>query len=446
MNAYPNALIPVLRAACSGKKKRKYYKPPLLPPDDVIQLVLDVSYHASFESEEGRRPGFRLVLCSPGEAEKIIRQPSTNYYYSHTFRLIRLDKERPFNVAELNRLAPAAELKRLLICVGPTASGDPNRELCIWALLDVGENWWKFIHHETEGGMPPPNFLTVSSTGPGELSISAEGEVLASLKGGRVTLPSQDALWAGPLSEFFDGAKGRLHADALQQLGTDKWDSDDDDEDYPQRFYTFFLERLLFHARQRRHGGTILVVPNHLAKTDTRLTDRISVKYPCTYDGAWDLLVRSLVNYRRFYDLHFPLWDARMPCTKDSFRQHSALGREREQIDEGLSDIAQVVASLTSVDGAVVINQRFDVLGFGAEVIASSPSLLHVSAIASGGHRSLVSVESFGTRHRAAFRFCSSLDDSVAFVLSQDGGVKAVKRHGKDVLLWPNINAGAMGI
>ena len=129
-----------------------------------------------------------------------------------------------------------------------------------------------------------------------------------------------------------------------------------------------------------------------------------------------------------------------------SFQEHSQLADEEQEIDGSLTDVAEAMASLTAVDGAVIINQRFDLLGFGGEVVASSPSLSHVQAIAGDTTLSSVPVESFGTRHRSAFRFCSSLEESVAFVLSRDGGVKAVKRHGKDVLLWPNINAGAMGI
>lgn len=50
-----------------------------------------------------------------------------------------------------------------------------------------------------------------------------------------------------------------------------------------------------------------------------------------------------------------------------------------------------------------------------------------------------VSVDNYGTRHRSAFRFSSSLDDSVAFIVSQDGGVKARKGVQDKVFLWPDI-------
>jgi hypothetical protein len=54
-------------------------------------------------------------------------------------------------------------------------------------------------------------------------------------------------------------------------------------------------------------------------------------------------------------------------------------------------------------------------------------------------------IEFFGTRHRSAFRFCSSLEDSVAFIVSQDGETKVAKRVGSEVILWTNIDVGALG-
>lgn len=447
MNSYPKDLVPVVRKACKAKEGRKYDRPPPLPLDDIILSLLDVAYHASFETEEGRRPGFRIILYSPEDHKKTAdRGDRKARYYQHEPRLLLLDHERPYTVSEVNRLSPAAEYRRFLICVRATDTGKKPVPLAIWALLDMGENWWKFVHHEASGGRPPPNFLTVSSTGPGELSVSAQGDVFASLQAGQISLPSTGALWHGPLNDFFYTAKKQLYKEAISRLGTKQWDDEGTDDEWPYRFYNFFLERIIFYTRLRGHGGTILVIPEYLQKDDTRLTDRVRIKYPIQYGYAWDLLVTSLENHRRFYDLHFPLWDAKIDYTQDLFQQHHMLDGEETDLDETLGDVSQAIASLTSVDGAVLMTDHFDVLGFGCEVIALSPSLSHVQSVTGSKKLTAVPVESFGTRHRSAFRFCSSLEDAVAFIVSHDGGVKAVKRIGKDVILWPDINAGGMGI
>src|SRR5205823_5448760 len=122
----------------------------------------------------------------------------------------------------------------------------------------------------------------------------------------------------------------------------------------------------------------------------------------------------------------------------------SRLSAEEQELDEKLGDVAQTTASLTSVDGAVVITDHFRVLGFGGEVTAVSPSLASVTLADNRPHT--IPIDSFGTRHRSAFRFCSSFEGSVAFVVSSDGGAKAVKRVGSEVLLWPDINTGFLGL
>jgi hypothetical protein len=334
-------------------------------------------------------------------------------------------------------------MTRMMICVDQKTVEDTTR-LRIWGMLDTGENWWKFITHETSGGTPPPNHLTVSSSAPGELSVSASGMVLLSLRKGLIYHPSRNILWEGSLHDFLAPAAQRLQKEVISGMSRENWDETGRDEDYPQRFYTFFLEGILNAIRAKKHGGTLIIVPDSIQRADSRLTDRIAVKYPCEFNVAWDLMRRSLINHHLFYELYFPLSDGKVPLTMGNFKKYESLRNEGEEIDEQLSDIRQTIASLTAVDGAVVMSDRFQVLGFGGEVIAVSPSLHEV--VLAEDMSTKISIEGFGTRHRSAFRFCSSLEQSAAFIVSQDSGVKAVKREGSNVLFWPDINTGIMGI
>jgi hypothetical protein len=42
----------------------------------------------------------------------------------------------------------------------------------------------------------------------------------------------------------------------------------------------------------------------------------------------------------------------------------------------------------------------------------------------------------YGTRHRSAFRFVESMNPAVAFIQSQDGGIKAATLVGDRVVMW----------
>lgn len=442
MNAYPKDIIPNLKKACKRFKDRKYAKPPTLPPDKELQVLLDTAFHASFLTEEGRRPGFRIIYM-PFETEQ--KEKNDKYFYNR-HRLINLDTPRPYSVSEINRLAPVAELTRLMICVSNSSPKGQKPTLQIWGLLEVGENWWKFVHNETSEGMPPPNYFAITSMNPGELSVSAEGEVFVTLKSGNLIYPESTAIWDGPVSNFLQPARDKLYESVISTLDIKSFDKKGQDDDYPHCCYNYFLERILFYIREKSHGGTLIIVPNYISKDDTRLTDRLSLKYPCSYDYAWEVMISHLVNHRKYYDFHFPLWDGTIDMNQNNFHEYCMLSTEEDEIDEAIGDVAQAIASMTSVDGAVVLTDELKVLGFGAEVLAVSPSLREVKIEGGSKFNHRIPIESFGTRHRSAFRFCSSLEEAVIFLVSQDGGVKATKRVGKEVILWPDINTGAMGL
>jgi hypothetical protein len=437
---YPPDIISFLKKEWVKKRYPHQSKRAPLPSDEALLRILTVCYHASFLREEGRRLAFRVIYYPQPHFEKDNTPPR----FRHADRVIRFTSTREFSVAELHRLAPAAEAVRSLICIESSVDGKLNA----WGLIDAGANWWNFIHHESSSGSPPPNRLTISSQSPGELSISSEGEILFSLRGGSLIVPSMDLLWAGVVADFFAEARHALYQSAIKALGVKKWDEEGHDNDYPQRLYNFYLLRILFSIREKNHGGTLILVPDKFQHGDSRLTDRITIKYPCDYDYVWNLLVRSLANHRKYYDLHFALWDSKKPIEAKKYREIEQLSDEREEIEESLTDCARLIASLSGVDGVLVLTDRFRVLGFGGEVIAASPTLRTVKV--AGDCRAKLcrdaSIEGYGTRHRSAFRFCSSFEDAVAFIVSQDGGVKATKRHGPDVILWPDVNMGSFGI
>jgi hypothetical protein len=83
-------------------------------------------------------------------------------------------------------------------------------------------------------------------------------------------------------------------------------------------------------------------------------------------------------------------------------------------------------------------------LGFGAEVFtdARSTTTVREAETARGDKYHDVPITAYGTRHRAAFRFCSSEENAVAFVVSQDGGLKAVRQVGPHLTMWPYFQMG----
>ena len=435
---YPPDLVPLIATAWSKTLFFPKEKRPPLPPDDALNDLLSLAYHTSLLREEGRRLSFRILYFPKGQTKKDSTERRRNS------RLAEFADERPLTIAELRRLAPAADSTRTMICVDYNQVTGWN----VWALLDTGQNWWQFTRHEASRGMPPPQDLCVTSLGPGELTISSGGMVLLLLRSGATYLPRGSALDTGPVSNQLESSRRALYRDAVRRLKVKKWDEEGQDNDYPKRFHDMCLSRILSGIGELGHGGTLLVVPNQLSSSDSRLIDRVSIKHACNYDYLWALMVQHLELHKKYYDLRMPFWNRKEPISQGEFRQLSLIEGQREDNEEALSDCVRFIASLSAVDGALVITDRFRVICFGAEVIAQSPTLrdVHLATNPDATELKSVSIESYGTRHRSAFRFCSSYEDSIAFVVSSDGGVKATKRIASQVVLWPEVQATFWGV
>jgi hypothetical protein len=106
--------------------------------------------------------------------------------------------------------------------------------------------------------------------------------------------------------------------------------------------------------------------------------------------------------------------------------QEAPEGARRIVVQEELGRTVDWIAGLTAVDGAVVINDRNELLGFGAkiarrlncaqveQVTVTEPIQRAVAALVHPG-------ELGGTRHLSAAQFVHDQRDAIALVASQDG-------------------------
>ena len=88
--------------------------------------------------------------------------------------------------------------------------------------------------------------------------------------------------------------------------------------------------------------------------------------------------------------------------------------------------VVDAVAGLTAVDGATLITDRYELLGFGVKILRPDgrPQVERVvlTEPVEGGVATVVaSVQLGGTRHISAAQFAQDQQDAVALVASQDG-------------------------
>ncbi len=109
-----------------------------------------------------------------------------------------------------------------------------------------------------------------------------------------------------------------------------------------------------------------------------------------------------------------------------------------ERLEQSVFELSRLIANLAAIDGAVVVDKRFALVGFGAEVSSelSAPPRVWRALDTEGVEREIDDIENVGTRHRAAYRFVHDHPQGLAIVISHDGGVSFVANHDGEVVFW----------
>ncbi len=215
---YPRDLYKILKDLWDEKPFFPCWSNVELPPKAVFDEIIDVCYHASMLTEEGRPTVFRIVFLdsqspvSPRVDEEL--PPVARYL---------LKEPVPFTQGELRRMAPVADPRRVLIAVEQSGG-----RLQIYGLVDIGMTLWEMARHERVIGQSSPDHLIVMSTRPGELSISRGDIPVLRVRDGAIVTPAQSVLLKGPVGEFFDAASNVFIRNACEISGIDQDPAGDD--------------------------------------------------------------------------------------------------------------------------------------------------------------------------------------------------------------------------
>jgi hypothetical protein len=157
------------------------------------------------------------------------------------------------------------------------------------------------------------------------------------------------------------------------------------------------LIQIAVSMRAHERGGTLLVVP---ANSNAW---RESIVHPIVYavDPPFSVLT-DLIN-----------------------AEPEAKGERWWQ--DGLRRAVDAVAGLTAVDGATIVNDRYELLAFGAKILrrpgsAQVTRVIVTEPIEDSDADPVEPAQLGGPRHLSAAQFGHDQQDSIALVASQDGG------------------------
>jgi len=431
---YPNS---IMRDLVEAHSALQLDGKPALPPSSVLQRMLDVAFHASLMTEEGRKPRFRLAFC---RKEEVLARHGANDPEQALWAIV-FGQARKLDANDVLRLAPAADFRRSLIAVDTAGDGEAN--CLIWGMVDFGSSYWQMQRGESHFAHTPPRFLTISSFDTGSVVISVGEKVILRLEHGRLSYPLHP-LTKGPVANFFKPVIEEMYQQERAGLEKYKVLLGQEGQYFPQVFYISFLLSVLSKILEESHGA-LLIMQREPITVEPQI--EMSVKYPCAIDRAWDLLVKKGILVEAKSHLAFKQAEEadQMGPRSDGLSLASTIYHEAS-IDRALSDLSALIAQFSSVDGAVIVTDKLKILGFGAELRTRDGGLPPVKRVRdnSGNDGKEIAFDSYGTRHRSAFRYCWNNPNSLAFIVSQDGGLKVAMRIGGEVRLWPDVEATAI--
>lgn len=382
-----------------------------LPEDIVLKRLLETCYHASLRTSEQRS-----VKCVVAYAPQTDIPQGVLQLTNGTIVM---------SESELVRLSPVTQQRQTVI-------GCDSSEgwLRIWGFFEYGHAWVQL----SAGDPPavpmqaidyPPDCLTITIENPGALTISCGRTSLIRLREGRIIVPQKNIFQSlgNPLGSFFNQLVNDLLASENYQNISFITDEENGQRSLLDIFTTTILA-IMERIRLRQHGGSIVIVRMPF---DEQL---IHTTYTASDSTG---LANGIIQYKILEDkLRLISSNDCEEAELQRCRAESALRTASQQLIRGMSQIGLLAA----VDGAVLLDQNLRIQGFGVRFPVLLPSGATVIDAVTGRE---YPCDQWGLRHQSVFSFCNRCTDSIGFIASQDGKVKAVKNSDGQLYFWDGI-------
>ncbi len=352
---------------------------------------------------------FRLLLASREELAQIASEGER--------MALEFLEPQAFTAEAARRLSPAVPFNSSLIGVGPSADG-----WSMWGIVHTGASWLAPTWGGRRKQQPSTSLPLVHVLGAGRLGVYAGSEFVASLENGAVEATTMDVFTSRWLAALFQRARAATPEPTSIPLN----------DALVRVISQHLVRRAIFLIRQAGHGGLILFADASLLERCAALpSGPLKLKYSFRHNEARGRYRTLLARLAQALAQH---GDADI----DFQRFLETETREVLAVEQSIFEVSRLIGGLAAVDGAVVLDKRFELVGFGAEVSGELPypdtvwQALDVEA----ERRVAEAANSVGTRHRAAYRFVAAHPQGLAIVISHDGLVRFVANLEGSVVYW----------
>lgn len=372
-----------------------------LPEPNILKLFVEAVFFASLREEEGRPIRFSVVLVAQEDA----RAPTNG----RDVEIATFEKAEPFSAASIAKLAPAFDPNLSSLAVSWNAE---HSDLAIWGAFSFSQE--TDIYTDVPVRVPEskywrPDFLTAANSGRGAIVFSRGGWAIGRFADGHLV-----AATPGPFTSL---SLGKRWYDLIARTGSS-------DAVAIAGLSMQSIEIVLREGARRGHGGTIAVIDATEPVPYGLFTPKIAF---ASEQLVWTRIQRCVPVQRSCPE---PKSSAEIDKWKAAADFSSAMLSDivyRRSAHESLQRLAQLAA----IDGALIINSKFEVISFGAKLTA--PHWDGHTVVGPDGYGNAdgrpFDVSRYGTRHGSALNFAAASTNSLVFVISQDGPVRAFCRE-----------------
>ncbi len=355
-----------------------------IPAEEDLSNLTEQIFFSSLKKEEGFYTQARIIFFDD-------LSPSTFFKKKLNLRYWPFKDAIPLNPQSLRKLALAFDKSKTAFVVTKKKGEYFLNGACLYG------SRLSFFNSARQAASIP-NFLVIDCHGPGLVNISFGDYIIGRLVDGEFHKSDPGPLSSQIFVEYL--LKTIKQHEIYQYYGMDYW-----------FLYRDCLEALYKTMAAFQRGGTIVWLPE--SAVDAAEKDINS-------GTKLQLSSSSLLQ----------IWE--------EYLENSNNRAIRETARRQLCDHIEMLAEMTRVDGALIVNEYFMPLRFGAHLAAEK----FEGPIYKGKVLFVDKKEEYrlsgGTRHESAVNFVASHPEAIAFVASEDGPLRTIMNFKGDLFIWPD--------
>jgi hypothetical protein len=227
-----------------------------------------------------------------------------------------------------------------------------------------------------------------------------------------------------------------FQASVRNTVGTEVYDERDHWDDSLEDMWMSALCRILIGIQRYGHGGAVLLCDGRQG-----LNKKYTIKYHRLADALFRLAVRTIENTSYSDQIYSRYVDRDVDCLPvNLYLDEGVSENDVAEINDEVTGCVRFIASLSRVDGLIWFDSQLRLKAFGVEItVREEPSSTFLALDSEAKKTKQLDLNHYGTRHRSMFRYCNAYPNSIGFVISQDGDVRAITRVGERVIMWENV-------